>query len=140
MELTLSGCSPALEMRGDFDYKGNVTVEKRRRNRSRCRIEAVVETEPGGFWKGPCRDISMHGLYLTRAAGAAAGARCRVAITLQDGASQVALAMRGRIVRVEPAGMAVAFESMGAETSWHLRNIIVVHAADHARARGELSV
>ena len=114
--------------------------EKRRRNRSHCRVEAVVETEAGGAWKGACRDISLHGLFLRAAAGAAHGVRCRVEIILRGSTSQVALSMRGRIVRADSEGIAVAFEHMDAETSWHLRNIVLVHSTDPDRVRGELGV
>ncbi len=46
--------------------------------------------------------------------------------------------MRGRVVRVAPDGLAVAFDSMDAETSGHLRNIVLVHSTDPDRVRGEL--
>lgn len=113
-------------------------TEKRRRHRSRCRIEAVLQGAAGSPWGGTCRDISLHGLYLLGAGGPPAGARCRVEIVLRGETSHVALSMRGRVVRAEPEGVAVAFESMDAETSWHLRHVVVVHSADPARVKREL--
>ncbi|TPW19251.1 MAG: hypothetical protein FD126_2874 [Elusimicrobia bacterium] len=115
-----------------------MSEEKRRRHRSPCRIEAVLEGEEGRISKGPCRDISLLGLFLAAPGSAAKGLRCRVEITLSGKTSSVTLAMRGRVVRVAPDGLAVAFDSMDAETSGHLRNIVLVHSTDPDRVRGEL--
>lgn len=115
-----------------------MTEEKRRRHRARCRIEAVVEADGGLVWKGPCRDISLLGLFLAVGGTPARGARCRVEICLRGKTSSVTLSMRGRVVRVDSEGLAVAFEAMDAETSWHLRNIVLVHSTDPDRVRGEL--
>lgn len=114
--------------------------EKRRRSRSALRLEAVLETEASGAWTGACRDLSLNGLFLSGPppGGVCPGAPCRVEINLRGKTPQISLSIRARVVRVTVDGVGVSFLDMGAETSKHLRNIVLVTAPDPDRIRAEL--
>ncbi len=114
-----------------------MTSETRAETRgfSRARVPVTAEVTVSGrtIRTERVRDVSMSGLYLEVPSMAPSGASCEVTIQLNPPQGPVVRA-RGRVARVDAAGIGVAFEELlGLESLEHLRNLILYHGSDPDR-------
>jgi hypothetical protein len=73
---------------------------------------------------GSSKDLSLTGIFIHTKEQVREGMKCQVGVTLSGMDQPLDLSMEGAIVRSDPAGLAVAFESMDLDTYTHLKNII----------------
>lgn len=104
-----------------------MTQNKRRRLRVEVGIfSAVVDTSDGSF-PVVLRNLSLKGMGSSPHDGLRVGQDCTVRLTLAQG---VELALEGVVVRSEPELAAVDFTGMDADSFYHLRRIVQLHAED----------
>jgi hypothetical protein len=101
------------------------------------RVEATIASDHETVVCADVRDISLKGLYASGSGRLPSGARCMVNMVLGGTESETRLRIRGRVARSEVGGMAVEFLEMGLDTFYHLRNLVLYNAADHARVEEE---
>jgi hypothetical protein len=99
------------------------------------RIEVTLRGDHTTVVSADVRDLSLKGLYAAAAGRLPPGSRCEVLLVLGGPGGEVRLSLRGRVARVDGAGMGVEFLSMGLDAFHHLRNLVQYNSADHARER-----
>ncbi|HTO72919.1 MAG TPA: PilZ domain-containing protein [Gemmatimonadales bacterium] len=113
--------------------KNETRAESREFSRARVPVTAEVVAGERTVRTERVRDVSMSGVYLELPGLAPAGAACEVSIQLNPPEGPVVRA-RGRVARVDAAGIGVAFEELlGLESLEHLRNLILYHGTDPDR-------
>ena len=116
--------------------------ESNRRRRTRINIHTRVDVQTTGarLLDVETRDLSHKGLYLLGDLPLTQGQGCTLTVHLLGGPEDgPALRMEGHIMRVTPQGAAIDFVSMDAETYMHLRNLVILNAADPERAEAEFA-
>src|SRR5690349_12665264 len=97
------------------------------------RIEVTLRGDHTTVVSADVRNVSLRGLYARAPGRLPPGSRCDVLLTLGSPDSDVQLALRGRVARVDRGGMGVEFLDMGLDTFYHLRNLVLFNSSDHAR-------
>jgi len=73
---------------------------------------------------GDVRDVSLKGMFAAGAGRLPPGCRCQVELILGGLEQEVRLSLRGRVTRVDSAGMGIEFLEMGLEALAHLNNLV----------------
>ena len=73
---------------------------------------------------GDSRNLSLKGIYVVTAEEVPLNARCRVQIFLSGTAEPFSIVIEGTVVRKEPAGIAISFDSMDLDDYAELKNIV----------------
>jgi len=115
------------------------TKEKRRTTRVTFRAEAVLRTAAEEI-SAPAdtRDISIQGLFLRTSPKPPVGALCDVDIRLTGSSSELVIHVKGRVVRHDEDGVAIAFEGVDFDSYFHLKNLLLYNAADPSAIEREL--
>lgn len=111
--------------------------EQRQFLRVPFRIEVTLKGDHATIVSGDVRDVSLKGLYVAAPARLPPDSRCEVLLVLGGPESEVRLSLRGRVARVDRAGMGVEFLDMGLDTFYHLRNLVLFNSDDRARVEAE---
>lgn len=101
------------------------------------RIEVTLKGDHATVVSADVRDVSLNGLYAAGAGRLPPGSRCEVLLVLGGPGSEVRLSLRGRVARVDRAGMGVEFLDMELDTYFHLRNLVRFNSDDQARVEQE---
>jgi hypothetical protein len=113
---------------------------RRRRTRVNFRTRVDVQATGARLLDVESRDLSHKGLYLVGDLPLKAGQGCNLTVHLVgEEESAPVLHMEGRIIRVDPAGTAIDFVSMDAETYMHLRHLVILNAPDPEAAEREFA-
>jgi PilZ domain len=106
--------------------------------RARIRLRARLTAPGGRSIEGATRDLSIRGMFLECTDGFPVDTVCEVRLFL-DGLPEGAgpLEAHGRIVRVEPLGLAVLFTEVQVESLEHLRYLVLYNTTNPDRALAE---
>jgi hypothetical protein len=111
--------------------------ERREFSRVPFRVEVALKGDHAAVVSADVRDVSLNGLYAACSGRLPPGSRCEVRLVLDGPGSEVRLSLRGRVARVDRAGLAVEFVELGLDTYYHLRNLVLFNSHDHARVEQE---
>jgi hypothetical protein len=111
--------------------------ERRGFTRVPFRVEVTLAGDHTTVVSADVRDVSLNGLYAACSGRLPPGSRCEVLLALGGPGSEVRLSLRGRVARVDRAGLAVEFLDMGLDTFYHLRNLVMFNSDDQARVERE---
>ena len=97
--------------------------------RSKIRVDfqtriVVDVTEPPVQMDGDSRNLSLKGIFVNTKEDISPGARCRVQIFLSGRTEPTPLCMEGTVVRKDPSGVAITFDSMDLDSYTDLKNIV----------------
>lgn len=70
------------------------------------------------------QDLSMKGIFAVGVSGHKVGDKCDVALHLVGATSNLALQIKGEVVRVEENGLALHFFEIDLDSFYHLKNIL----------------
>jgi hypothetical protein len=113
---------------------------RRKRTRVPFHTQVDVKTADGLFKNLQTRDLSHKGVFLVGESPLKEGQGCLVSIRLAgDQESAPVLHMEGRVARITGEGTAIDFISMDPDTYMHLRNLVLLNAADPESAEKEFS-
>jgi hypothetical protein len=79
------------------------------------------------------RDVSLNGLYAACSSRLPPGSHCEVLLVLGGPGNEVRLSLRGRVARIDRAGVGVEFLDMAPDVYRHLRNLIQFNGNDGGR-------
>lgn len=114
--------------------------ERREFTRVPVSMELDVTADQQATYSGQTRDISLGGLYCQCPMPATVGAQCHVVLFLGGRDSEVRIATRGRVARVDSAGIGIEFtEVVGIESLEHLRNLVLYNATDPQQVEQEFA-
>ncbi len=108
-------------------------MNNERRGDGRIRFESRVRirTEDGTInAEVDSRDISLMGIYLVPEKRIAINTLCTLNICIKGESSTMEFTIHGKVCRHDTKGMGVAFLDMEKDTFVHLKNLIMLHAAD----------
>ena len=96
------------------------------RKNSRVEFRAVVHLDFPNRSHADCetRDLSIKGVFVIGVTGHAVGEHCAIFLRLVGSTRLATVAIKGRIVRVDPDGIALHFDEMDLDSFSHLKNII----------------
>ena len=83
-------------------------------------------------------DLSMKGLFVHTGKTLPIGTPCQAKLMLEGSQGEQSIEVRGRVVRVTNAGMAVEFHESDLESYEHLRSLILFNSPNVAQAEMEL--
>ncbi len=109
----------------------NVDAERRFKTRVHFQTEIILKL--GGAEvrvNGDSRDLSLGGIYIHTDKDIKPGTGCNIEVRLTGRTTPLHLKMKGTVIRKEPTGIAVSFESMGLESYTHLKNIVRYNASN----------
>ena len=101
--------------------------------RSVARFEDEVRSGTTTIVSGRTRDLSLRGLYVMTSRSLPVGTPCHVSLPLDGSQKELRVEVAGRVVRVEPHGIAVEFMEMELDSFHHLRNVVLCNADDPGR-------
>lgn len=112
-----------------------------KREFTRIPLTMAVEVTSGDttIVSAQTKDLSMKGLYLECDEHLSVGAECQVLLFLGDGHEGLRIEAIGNFVRVDDAGVGIAFsEIVGLDSFEHLRNIVLNNAPETTEVEQEL--
>lgn len=77
---------------------------------------------------GSSRDLSMRGLFVKTAEDFHRGSSCDIEVVLSGTIDGVVLKMKGTVIRKEPTGVAVYFNSVDIDSYAHLKKLVQYNA------------
>lgn len=100
-------------------------TDNRRRN-SRVSFQATITLDFAGMIYKECEthDLSMKGVFVAGVTGHKIGDKCDISLHLVGATSDLALKMKGQVVRVEGNGLALHFLETDLDSYYHLKNIL----------------
>jgi hypothetical protein len=104
--------------------------ERRQFLRVPFRIEVTLTGDHATVVSADVRDLSVRGLYAAAPGRLPPGSRCEVLLVLGGPDGDVRLSLRGRVARVDKAGMGVEFLDVGLAALHHLRNLVRYNSPD----------
>jgi hypothetical protein len=112
---------------------------KHAREFTRCSTAVDVELSAADCTVvGATRDVSLNAIYLFGERSLPAGTRCRVTLFIGGRESGVRVEASGRVARVDPRGMAVAFDEVNLDGYHHLKQLVLFNALDPDQAVEEI--
>jgi hypothetical protein len=109
-----------------------------KRKTTRVLFEAKAELRhQGRIITGQVRNLSMKGMLLNTTEQIDPGAQAAITISLSGTSSELSLTINGHVVRMEPSGMAIEFETMDLDTFVHLRSIVAYNEGDENKIMDE---
>jgi len=114
---------------------------KNKRKNSRVPFQAIIGLDFPGQSHGECEtaDLSLKGVFVLGVTGHRIGENCLVSLRLVGSTSDLSLKMKGTVVRVEEAGVALHFYEMDLDSFFHLKNILYYNSQDPDTLDKELS-
>ena len=109
-------------------------TEVREFTRACAKIEARVASGDEIVIFGQTRDISLNGLYVICDERLPPGTSCRVILFLGESQNQLAIRTRGRITRVDDAGMGIEITEIPVESLDHMRKLVLYNSSGNFEA------
>jgi len=110
---------------------GNQHQNRREKVRVDFRTQILLEIgEEKIHIEGNSSNLSLGGMYVNTIRDFPIGQNCKVGVLLSGGTEKTTLEMEGSVVRKEPGGIAIAFDSMDLDSYSCLRNIVRYNASD----------
>ena len=115
----------------------NVTNQRRF---SRLPVQLFVEIRHDNIClsSNKTHDVSMKGLFVHTGKTLPIGTACQVKLMLEGSQGEPSIDVRGRVVRVTNAGMAVEFHESDPKSYEHLRSLILFNSPNVSQAETEL--
>ena len=114
---------------------------KEQREFSRVSVAMRVQVTSGKktIFSPQLKNVSMSGIFLISPEKLPAGSECQVAIFLEARENQERIEARGKVIRIDDAGMAIHFEEIiGPESYHHLRNLVLYNAPNAEKMEKEI--
>ncbi|MDA8163846.1 MAG: PilZ domain-containing protein [Desulfobacteraceae bacterium] len=104
---------------------------RNRRQHRRVTFQTAIDLGLAGrrFENCQTRDLSLRGVFVVGADGQE-GEEGEVVLHLTGASSDLALKMKGKVVRVEARGIALRFSEIDLDSFTHLKNIIYYNTED----------
>ncbi len=110
-----------------------MSKERRQDNRIQFKSRVCIVTEDETISaEADSRDISLMGIYLVPELKIPLNTFCSLKITIKGASSSMDLNVHGKVCRVDEQGMAIAFLDMKKDSFVHIKNLILLHAAEGA--------
>ena len=112
-----------------------------RRKNSRIPFKATISLDfPGkAYTEYETRDLSLKGVFVKDITGHEIGDQCDVSLHLVGASSDLALNIKGEIVRIESDGVALHFYETDLDSFYHLKNILYYNSDDPDKLDEEFS-
>lgn len=105
--------------------------EKRKRTRVHFKTQVTLKTDESKIEaEANSKDISMKGIFINTKEKIPAGTPCDIEIMLTGTSTKLALSIKGTIIRQDPSGLGITFDSMDVDSYLHLKNIVMYNASD----------
>jgi hypothetical protein len=98
-----------------------------RRRKTRVNYKTDIRIKLDAFEvraKGSSRDLSLNGIFVQADEDIPIGTECMVEIRLSGTTETLPLKMQGTIVRKEPTGIGISFNSIDIDSYTHLKNLV----------------
>ncbi|MGH9425468.1 MAG: PilZ domain-containing protein [Terriglobia bacterium] len=107
---------------------------------SRVQVQLFVEIRHDDIHlsSNKTHDVSMKGLFVHTGKTLPIGTQCNVKLMLEGSQGEQSIEVRGQVVRVTNAGMAVEFHESDLDSYQRLRNLILFNSPNAAQAEDEL--
>ena len=109
-------------------------VEKdNKRSKVRVNFKTRIEIDfdhPPIQIMGDSKNLSLKGIFVVTTENVLLNARCRVQVFLSGTASPCSILTEGTVVRKEPGGIAINFDSMDLDSYTELKNIVRYNTED----------
>lgn len=102
--------------------------ERRAFGRGMVNMAVVITTDDGATVAGPCRDLSLDGLFVCTDRHLKEGTACGLRMTHADGRRTVAIEAKGVVARRTPGGFGVRFTAVGAEDLRRIYHLLTEHS------------
>ena len=101
-------------------------MAEEKRRFSRVCFPIAVRLDGAGMQRtGRVKNLGVKGVFVETGGGMLLGTLVQVLLELDGGSPPECLCLQGKIVRVDPEGVAVDFQEMSLETFAHLKNIVM---------------
>lgn len=114
-------------------------INKRKRTRVQFETEATIAAQGQTLAGLSTTDVSLNGLFVETGSPFPLGAALDITLKLAGASSSLELAMKGKVTRVTPKGMAVEFTEIDMDSFFHLRNIIYYNSGDPSQVDEEVT-
>lgn len=112
--------------------------ERRKNTRVPFQTTADVIFPNAHYSQCATENLSVKGVSVLGITGHAIGESCNLSLDLNGSSSQLRLAMKGTIVRVETDRIALNFTEIDIDSFYHLKNIIYYNSNDPDAIEEEL--
>jgi hypothetical protein len=116
-------------------------MQEEQRKKTRVRFNTRVQLRSKGdviTAQASSRDISLNGLYIKSEKKIPVGETCHISLFLSGDTSDLAIRAKGLISRHDETGMGIAFQSIEADSYFHLKNLLIYNAGDPETMEAEL--
>ena len=101
-----------------------MSEERRENTRVNFHTTATLKFPDNSFENCETRDLSVKGVFVLDVTDQEVGDECDVELFLSGGTSDLALRMRGEVVRSQDEGVAINFYEVDLDSFYHLKNIV----------------
>lgn len=106
-------------------------ANRRKKLRVDFKTSIVLRTDQSEIHiEGSSRDLGLKGIFIHTLEELAVGTKCKVELKLTGMTEQLNLYMQGKIIRKDPNGIAVEFDSMDLDSYTHLKNLVRYNTTD----------
>ena len=105
--------------------------DRRKKVRVEFKTNIILRTDQSEIHiEGNSRDLGLKGIFIHTQVEMALGTKCQVEVKLTGMTEQLNLYMQGKIIRKDPNGIAVEFDSMDLDSYTHLKNLVRYNTTD----------
>jgi PilZ domain len=104
-----------------------------RREFTRVPVSLLAELRSGGSVDiaGTLVDVSLNGMFVTCAANLPVNTICEISLQLDAGGGMETIKTEGKVIRQDPAGLALQFTKiLGPDSLAHLQNLVLYNSGD----------
>ncbi len=114
---------------------------KNKRKNSRVPFQVIIGLDFPDKSHAECEteDLSLKGVSVLGVTGHKIGENCLVTLRLVGSTSHLSLKMKGTVVRVEEAGLALHFYEIDLDSFFHLKNILYYNSENPDALDDELA-
>nr|MBF0221323.1 PilZ domain-containing protein [Desulfobulbaceae bacterium] len=113
--------------------------ERRKNTRVPFQTTADVSFSNKNYTNCETENLSVKGVSVLGISGHKIGEECNLSLALSGSTSELKLAMRGKIVRLQEDGIGLKFIEIDLDSYYHLKNIIYYNSEDPDKIDRELT-
>ncbi len=112
-----------------------------RRKNSRVPFQATITLDfpEKSYQDCETRDLSLKGVFVLGITGHGIGEQCDISLHLVGSSSDLALKMKGEVIRIESDGLALHFYETDLDSFYHLKNILYYNSGNPDKLDQEFS-
>ena len=116
-------------------------MSRERRRNTRVPFQTIADVWFSGKNYTQCEteNLSVKGISVFGISGHEIGEKCDVSLALSGSTSELKLAMRGEVVRIQQDSIALKFTEIDLDSFYHLKNIIYYNSEDPDKIESELA-